>query len=220
VPSLPAPAPAWSTPDITSIWSNAPTSSQQATAPAEADWNTCDKLAGNRYDPQRSSEFEGVPFAILAGFSQTAIAACERAAKAFPNEPRIRYQLARAMQAANEYDRAFPVLIELARGGYPASFDNIAFHYSRQNNIPLAIEWHRRGADAGDAEAMVKIAKYIEKGLARPRYRDEFWELLAKAAELGHEGARKAISERQPAWQGLSNLSGTIIDIFNRNLRR
>src|SRR5690606_17929343 len=75
--------------------------------------NACDQLAGNRYDPSWPRQFSGVSFRELQNRAQQAIATCQQAMSAIPDEPRMKYQLARAFQAANDNERAFALLSEL-----------------------------------------------------------------------------------------------------------
>jgi TPR repeat protein len=128
----------------------------------------------------------------------------------------MRYQLARALQAANQYDRAFALLTALADDGYAAAFDNLGFHHMRLRQTETAIAYHRKGADAGDPEAMVTVAELIEKGTTQPRHANEFWDLLQNAAQRGHDGARKTLAEKQATSQFIQSLPGMFRDFINR----
>ncbi len=213
----PAPSPSLSFPAQTPFSPQSTSPTRDQVNPAQLnDRNTCDQLAGNKYDPNWPRQFEGASFGELRANAAQAISACERAANAAPDEPRMKYQLARALQAANQSDRAFELLSPLANSGYPAAFDNLGFHYMRLQQVGTAINYHRRGADAGDPEAMVTVAELIEQNKARSRYQNEFWDLLQRAAQLGHEGARKTLSEKSRVGEIIQQIPDRIRDWINR----
>lgn len=194
----------------------APAPAEQINAFQLAERNACDQLAGNRYDPDWPGQFPGASFGDLRANASQAIAACERATASLPNEPRMKYQLARAYQAANQNDRAFSLLTELSRNGYAAAYDNLGSLYMRQQQVRIAVDLHRKGADAGDPEAMVTVASLIEKGTVQPRHANEFWDLLNRAAQAGHEGARKTLAERQAAGAVIQQIPGFIRNFIGR----
>jgi TPR repeat protein len=65
----------------------------------------CDRLAASPYDRSRPAGVAGVPPDKID--AKAAIAACETALKAVPNDHRIMFQLGRAYGADNNYDAAF-----------------------------------------------------------------------------------------------------------------
>jgi TPR repeat protein len=75
----------------------------------------CDRLAGNPFDPCKQAP--GVPFDEIN--AKNAVPACRAAVEAAPDEPRFRYQLARALYRADERDEAAALLRTAADQGYP-----------------------------------------------------------------------------------------------------
>jgi hypothetical protein len=84
----------------------------------------CDLLAANPNDQNRVGE--GVPFDALKLQAKDAVEACEMATRQNSKEPRLQYQLARALQFSDPR-RAFVILQKLVSIRYPAAFDNIGW---------------------------------------------------------------------------------------------
>lgn len=176
-----------------------------------ADRQACDRFAANPTDLKRRDTAPGVGYADLRKSVDAAIETCRRAVSAFPNDGPSRYQLARSFQAANRQEDAYPVLRQLADEGYGAAFDNLAQYFLQRGQLEVAVSLLRRGADAGDADAMVDLAGLIEDRRAFPRYPDEPVRLLQSAANLGHQGAIREVADRQ--------LPAAMLDMFGNAIR-
>src|SRR5262245_24361208 len=83
------------------------------TAPARA----CDRLAAHPLD--RKKVVPGVEWDDID--AEKAVPACEAAVRAYPDETRFAYQLARAVDRAGQTDRALAMYQFLAGEGYLAA---------------------------------------------------------------------------------------------------
>jgi TPR repeat protein len=151
----------------------------------------CDLLAANPNDQNRVGE--GVPYDALKVQAKDAIEACEIATKQNPREPRLQYQLARALQFSDR-KRAFVLLQKLVVNRYPAAFDNIGWIYLvDQKNPHEAVNHFRMGTDLNDSDSMVSLAEMYDRGYAAPRSPAETkLDLYHRAAQLGSRVAANA----------------------------
>ena len=61
------------------------------------------------------------------------------------------------------------------------------------HNYSLAMGWYKLAADAGNADALFKLAGLYRDGRGVPIYLERSRELLARAAEQGHQEARESL---------------------------
>ncbi|CCD87125.1 conserved exported protein of unknown function, putative polysaccharide deacetylase [Bradyrhizobium sp. ORS 285] len=148
----------------------------------------CDELAANPNDKNKAGP--GVSFAVLKSQASEAVKTCELAVKQATNEPRFKYQLARALQFSDR-TRAFTLFQELVSRRYPAAYDNLGWmHLTDKNNPAQAVSLFRSGVQAGDVDSMVSLAEMIDRGQATSANPSETkMELCRRASELGHIGA-------------------------------
>ncbi|MBS0533102.1 MAG: hypothetical protein JSR72_03505 [Proteobacteria bacterium] len=175
------------------------------------DVETCDRLAANPTDANRRAGVAGTPYPALRQNVAAAVEVCARALTAAPTDNRLRYQYARALQAAGRQDQALPYLQQLANQMYPAAFNNLAQLYMQRGQPDIGIGLLRRGAENGDADSMVDLAGLIESGQTPARFPQEPMQLLQRAAELGHQGAAREMANRQTQKQ--------VIDMFGNIVR-
>ena len=151
----------------------------------------CDLLAANPNDQNRVGE--GVPFDVLKSQAKDAVEACENAIKQNPTEPRLQYQLARALQFSDR-KRAFPILQKLISQRYPAAFDNIGWvFYFDQKNPESAVASFRSGVQLNDSDSMVSLAEMIDRNHTAPRSPAETkLALYHRAAQLGNAAGSRA----------------------------
>lgn len=166
--------------------------------------NDCDLLAANPTDIRKKAE--GVPFDTLKIQADKAFEACTQAVRVFPNELRFQYQLGRSAQFKDKR-AAFAILTALVNARYPAAFDNLGgiYLYERKD-IPKAIQLFKMGSSLGDTDSMVSLADLYDRGLvgASDPYSAK-WELLNRAAGLGHAGAQRAIAAERDRVQKDAN---------------
>lgn len=90
--------------------------SPAATATATTE---CDALAAHPEDPERPDDVRGVADDALN--AEGAVAACRKALDAEPDDPRIKFQLARALLFLGQAEESIELLIAAAEDGHGAS---------------------------------------------------------------------------------------------------
>jgi hypothetical protein len=189
----------------------------------------CDLLAANPNDQNRVGE--GVPFDALKLQAKDAVEACDNATKQNSTEPRLQYQLARALQLSDR-KRAFVILQKLVLIRYPAAFDNIGWiYYADQKNPQEAVNYFRTGVDLNDSDSMLSLAEMIDRNYASPRGQGETkLALYHRAALLGNQVAAHAEEvELQKQGQAVADkemqiqqarMAGEVFNIILQGMRR
>jgi TPR repeat protein len=151
-----------------------------AETPAEA----CDRLAASPADPARRAE----PVPLDAVDTPAAIAACAAASEALPGEPRYRYQLGRARDAAGNVAEALMHYEVAAEAGYPAAAFALAQLYDEAGadaDPAMIAAWYAKAASAGNPAAQGALGTLFEtgRGVARDPAAARTW--YGRAAEAG-----------------------------------
>lgn len=94
----------------------------------------CDRVAASPLDKDRPAGVAGVATDKLD--PGIAIAACEPAAKAAPDNPRIMYQLGRAYWAGKNYEAARVTLSKADEAGHLLATNNLAILYLQGLGVP------------------------------------------------------------------------------------
>lgn len=146
----------------------------------------CDMLAGARFDTQ------GVVIGIYSNEiePEPAVAACRQAVEAFPEVPRFRYELARALVAAGDSDAAVALYREAAAAGHAAALYELGVHHQSGEGAALdldeAIRLYKE-ADAGDdLYAATRLGVLYRDGVGVERNVETAVNWLVKAARGGH----------------------------------
>lgn len=149
----------------------------------------CDRLASHPLDP----------FKVADGVSQSAvdlpaaIAACEAAVRADPDNPRLNYQLARVYGYSGQGEKAYPHRAAAVAADYPQSLFVVGFlHMYGMNKQPLDVcrggELIHRAALYGRSSALVGYPRYVLQGLYDdcdvPMQREELLAFLAHERSL------------------------------------
>lgn len=117
----------------------------------------CDVLAAHPEDPGRVAE--GVIDDRVV--PRLAIQACEKAQKAFPSEPRLRFQLGRAHWAAGKHDVARGHFEQASQAGYAAADAYLGDMYQMGMGAPQssqrALDLYRKAVSHGFAGAKDQI---------------------------------------------------------------
>jgi TPR repeat protein/ABC-type uncharacterized transport system substrate-binding protein len=127
----------------------------------------CDRAAASPTDKNRPI---GVPGVFLASIdSQIAIPACEAAAAASPDNPRILFQLGRAHAAAKADESARVYFQKASNLGYPQARANLGTFYAAgrgglARNDEEALRLFRLAADQGDGLGHDYIGFFYEFG--------------------------------------------------------
>ena len=159
----------------------------------------CDADAANPLDQAKPTGVSGVTFEVLRANSVEAVDACRTALATTPSNLRYKYQLARALQAqANTQPDAMKLFGELVGARYLPAYDNLGWlNVSLSKNFPRAAALFRQGIQLGDPESMVSLTALFDSDFAQPQGGEDKWELLSRAAQLGHPGAQAAVKEEQ-----------------------
>jgi len=153
----------------------------------------CDQAAANPNDRQKPSNVTGMDYNDIN--SSEALSVCETAMNTFPEEPRYKYQYARALESSNP-NLAIKLHSQLTRQRYIASFDNLGSLLMKRKDYPGAIAAFKNGAQADDPDSLVSLADLIQQGIVHvPDPESYSLALLARAAKLGHRGAQRAVEE-------------------------
>jgi len=156
----------------------------------------CDRLAAHPLDPRRA--VPGVAWDDLdAG---KAIAACQAAVRAYPDELRFEYQLARAVDRAGETDRAFPMYRFLANEGYPAAQLAVGLMYNDgiggvAADAAMAAGWFKQAAERGHPEAQRLLGLMYVKGAGVERDAGQALIWLRMSAEQGYAQGELALAD-------------------------
>jgi hypothetical protein len=164
----------------------------------------CDQIAANPADPRKPSEVPGVPYEELKEHAGDALDVCRVALAKFPSELRYQYQYARAL-GFSDPEKAIAIYRHLTRQKYPAAFDNLGsllLQRKDKNSRAEAIAVFQNGVQFGDPDAMVTLADLINRGIVPvPNPVATRYALLARAAELGHKGAKLAVEQMDIEFQ-------------------
>lgn len=114
----------------------------------------CDYQAAHPGDPERQGD--GIAWSLMDG--NAARAACEAAVKAHRQEPRLRFQLARAQQKQGNVAVAADAYRKLDRENYPAASYALALIEDDAGNRGEGVRLLIRAARADHTEAMFSLA--------------------------------------------------------------
>src|SRR5262249_42146134 len=149
---------------------------------APAPLQACDQLAAPRLLP--GTPGPGVDLDAMDGGA--ALAACQAAVAAFPNERRFRAYLARAQYRSGAFAAAVAAAQPEAESGDALALQLLGVMTRdgqgglRRDNV-RALQLLRRAADAGYAVAQADLAFMIADGRGTPREQQEVLRLLRTA---------------------------------------
>lgn len=162
----------------------------------------CDNLAGNPLDPNRITP--GVAFAKID--ARAAIAACQSAFKADPDNARLNYELGLALTKASDYAQAHQAYRAAADRDFAAAEDDPGGMYLTGHGVPKdaskAVAWFRRAADQGLAPARYALGLMYAEGLGVSRDQAMAMTWFKKAAAQGDPAAHVALARIQQTTYG------------------
>lgn len=124
----------------------------------------CDQLAAGAFDDGRVSE----PTRLEDMDPKTALPACRAAVAAEPNNLRLQYQLARALEVDGNDPEAFAAYLAAAEAGYPAAMNGVGRFYLKGRaaavDVDAALSWYGKAALLGDVAAMQNLGDLYENG--------------------------------------------------------
>ncbi len=125
----------------------------------------CDRLAADPVDYER----EAPPVDDLRFLPKHAMDACREAVAAYPDAPRLRFQLGRALLALGQVDEARAALQDAAGKGYAAAnlylgrmFESGSYG---ERNVERAFEYYRLAAEQGHQDAQIGVGLMYRKGV-------------------------------------------------------
>lgn len=171
-----------------------------AASPALAQATRCDTLASHPFDPDKVAP--GVKFTDLN--ARDAIAACTAALKRDDKNPRLRFELGRALERSGAYGEAVKVYRIAADTGYVAAQNALGAMY--QDGLGVApdaneaVAWYRKAAEQGYAVAEDNLGTaYREgRGVAKDEAQALAWFKKA-AAQFYQPAAAKLAALSTPA---------------------
>ena len=146
----------------------------------------CDSLAASPYDPLVSAG-KGVAFEKID--ATTAVAACESALEFAPDDAKLRFQLARALDAAGRADEAIAAYKKAIEGGSVLALSAMGSLYDGGYGVEVdpakAAEFYQRAADAGLPLAMNNLGSLYEEGRGVAQDYAKAASLYKQAADAG-----------------------------------
>jgi hypothetical protein len=162
---------------------------------------TCDTYAASAVDPSRKTA--GVPEEKLD--ASLAIPACASAVRAFPNSPRLKYQLGRGYWKSNNFGEAIVLFQQAAEYQYAPAEALLGYMFQFGQGVPQnyreALFWYSKAANQGFAPAQKNLGLFYETGLGLTKDILQASEWYRKAAEQGNIDAQNHLKR-------LSALSG------------
>ena len=166
----------------------------------------CDRLAGHPED-NTSVYGLGVPWDDLDPIR--AIPACEVAVREFPDVQRLKFQHARALNKAGEFESATRIYQELAQQGYAQAQTNLGSKYRDgegvQQDYVEAAKLYRLAADQGNVGAQYYLGDmyyYEGQGVSQDYGEAARWYRLA--ADLGEDNAQYSLGYMYEKGEGVS----------------
>ncbi|KQV01504.1 peptidase C14 caspase catalytic subunit p20 [Mesorhizobium sp. Root102] len=160
-------------------------SSKPATMKLSPSVDPCDQAAGEPLDLQGV-----VPGLLPNEIGAEAVKACEAAVKAYPDVPRFRYELGRALLAAGKVEEAKTAIEEAAKKGHVRAVFELGYFYSTGTGMVIdltqANALYKAAADKGDPYGMTAWGRALFNGYGIKPDTAKGLDLLLKAAAMGH----------------------------------
>jgi hypothetical protein len=175
------------------------------------DVSDCDRLAASRNDTTRPVGISGIGISEMD--PARAVPACRAALASRPNDPRVTFQLARALQKAGGLDaEAVSLYRKAADAGHTVAMVDLGHMYRNGRGVRWddaeAARLYLKAANAGDALGMVDLGRMYETGRGVAKDDAEAVRWYRKAADAGNEYAIEALgrlalmSPPRPVWDG------------------
>jgi WD40 repeat protein/uncharacterized caspase-like protein len=165
----------------------------------------CDRLASSPYDPSRPA---GVAGTELYNITPEAVGACRAVVDQYPTEPRLQYQLGRALTTQGQHGEAMSWFQKGADKNFAPSMTAIGVLYSVGFGVPQddmqAIAWYLKAAAQGDSEAERSIGLSYDngRGVSKDKNQAIFWYI--KAANHGNRNAQDELGQHFDEGDGVT----------------
>lgn len=151
----------------------------------------CDLLSS--YERDHLATATAVDTPTLIRTLEDAKLACENDIVDHPEEPRLKFQLARILLADDMNDEGLTLMRQVADQGYPVAQYWIGLIYREGNLVPqdneVAAQWYARSAESGNPYAMYNLAVMKRRGTGVETDLVGAVALYQSAADLGHVSA-------------------------------
>jgi len=145
----------------------------------------CDQAAGEPLDLQGV-----VPGLLPNEVSASAVEICQAAVKAYPDVPRFRYELGRALLAAGKVDEAKTAIEAAAKKGHVRAVFELGYMHATGTGMAAdrtqANALYKAAADKGDPYGMTSWGRALFNGYGVKPDTAKGLDLLLKAAAMGH----------------------------------
>lgn len=160
-------------------------SSRPATMKLSPTVDPCDTAAGEPLDLQGV-----VPGLLPNEIGASAVEVCEAAVKAYPDVPRFRYELGRALLAAGKVEQAKTAIEAAAKKGHVRAVFELGYMYATGTGMAIdrtqANALYATASDKGDPYGMTSWGRALFNGYGVKPDTAKGLDLLLKAAAMGH----------------------------------
>lgn len=185
-------------------------------SPTSATEHECDRLAAAPTDVNKQGP--GVPVEELD--AEAAIAACEDAAREFPAVDRFKFQLARALNKAGQFQEAARYYEPLANGGYVAAAHNLSVLYMQGAGVSKdsarALDLLRKSAAAGFAFSQYQLGLFYSQGAVVARDLTAAASWFRKAAEQGLPAAENELAAMYQNGRGMERDNQKAVELYRK----
>jgi len=180
--------------------------------------DACDRLAATPEDSDLPAGISGVAFAAIQ--PPQAVAACRRAHDVYPHDPRIAYQLGRALHAAKQYSEAIPLYRLAADHGNRNAVTNLGVLYEGGMGVTKdhaeALRFFRQGSDLGSPISMTNLGKMHLNGEGVAKNAEEAARLFQMAASLENADAMTSLGNLYRYGTGVTKDPGAAMRLYRR----
>jgi TPR repeat protein len=167
----------------------------------------CDMLAASPLDATRAEIIPGVAFDKME--APAAIEACRKAVAGSPDNPRLKYQLARALAKAKEPPSTYVELYgDAADRGLTVAIHNLANLYRGGEGVEKsevdAVRLYRQAAERGLALSMFVLAEALQAGRGSAKDETAAARWYRRASDTGYPPAMTALGVMLENGQGVA----------------
>jgi len=176
----------------------------------------CDIAVARPGDPRRLTD--GVPSALVN--TRLALRACAAALAQDPHNPRLQYQLGRALDIAARFDEARQFYQKAAQADYPAALFALSFMYRAGRGLDpepdRAVTLMRRAAMTWFSAARNTMGYHYLQGIGVPRSPEEAVRWIKLAADDGWANAIDQLATLYRRGQGVSRDGHKALELYKR----
>ena len=179
----------------------------------------CDRLAASSFDRAKPAAVAGVQTGSLA--AEDAVNACRSALDAYPNSPRLQFELGRALRVLKRDGEAAPLYRASAEAGYAAGMVNFGMMYGEgRGGLPKSENdnayWQGKAAGAGNLVGMLNVGNLVQSGRGLPKNADAAAGWFRKAAEGGLPAAMTNLGLAYQHGQGVPRSDTDAVGWFRK----